>query len=398
MEIGVPNASIGFVSTYPPTVCGLASYTASLVSAIARDRRSRFGLGVIDLNDNTRRSTSPDVVFHHRVGDAPSLAKAARVLNTYDAVSIQHEFGIFGGADGEEVVDLIAGITVPTAVTFHTVLDHPSPRQRAIVDRLIAHAGRVVVLSETAAERLARRYRVDPRDIEILPHGADPRFAGPSLVTGHRPLALTWGLIGPGKGLESVIEAFADLADLDPVPRYLIAGATHPHVREHAGEAYRHGLVALVDRLGVGEMIEFDDRYLDRERLALLVRSADLVVLPYASREQVTSGVLVEAIAASKPVIATRFPHAVELLEGGAGITVPHGDTAAMSAALRRLLTDGGSRARMARNAQRLADDWFWPTIGRRFGTMMSELAESARVTTPMTSPMTSAGVRSAVG
>jgi glycosyltransferase involved in cell wall biosynthesis len=186
-------------------------------------------------------------------------------------------------------------------------------------------------------------------------------------------------LIGPGKGLETVIGAFARLVDLDPRPRYLIAGATHPNVRRSAGEAYREGLVSLVHRHGLEDFVEFDDRYLDRVSLARLVRSADLIVLPYTSVEQVTSGVLVEAIAAGKPVIATRFPHAVELLSGGAGLTVAHSDPEALSLALRRLLNNPWLTSRMARDAQRLADGWYWPTIGRRFGSMMSDLADAAR-------------------
>ena len=217
----------------------------------------------------------------------------------------------------------------------------------------------------------------------MIPHGADALFAGPSLVTGDRPLVLTWGLIGPGKGLETVVEAFASLVDLDPRPRYLIAGATHPNVLAHAGEAYRDALVSLVHRHGVEELVEFDDRYLDRENLARMVRSADLVVLPYASLEQVTSGVLVEAIAAGKPVVATRFPHAIELLAGGAGITVPHDNPGALSEALRRVLTDRRLMSQMGRNAQLLANGWYWPTIGRRFETMMSEMAEASRFTSP---------------
>lgn len=381
MAIGARNAStIGFVSTYPPTVCGLASYTASLLNAVAGDRRSRFGLGVVSLSKDPAGPRTPDVVFRHRVGDTGSLDTAIRALNSFDSVSIQHEFGIFGGPDGEEVIDLVSALAVPVAVTLHTVLDHPSRRQRAIVDHLAEHADQLVVMSRTASQRLVQRHGVDPRRIEVIPHGADALFAGPSLVAGDRPLVLTWGLIGPGKGLEWVIEAFAGLVDLEPRPRYLIAGATHPHVREAAGEAYRESLQALVRDFGLEDLVEFDDRYLDRESLARLVRSADLVVLPYASLEQVTSGVLVEAIAASKPVIATRFPHAVELLSEGAGITVPHGDPAALGAALRRVLTDRPLISRMARRARQLADGWYWPTIGRRFGTMMSEVADSSRV------------------
>ncbi len=136
-------------------------------------------------------------------------------------------------------------------------------------------------------DQLIHRYDVEPNDVEVIPHGADALFAGPSLVTGSRPLVLTWGLIGPGKGLETVIEAFADLVELEPRPRYLIAGATHPNVRASSGESYREGLFSLVRRLGLEDMIEFDNRYLDRKTLARLVRSADMVVLPYASVEQV---------------------------------------------------------------------------------------------------------------
>jgi len=375
MDVNARKVSIGFVSTYPPTVCGLASYTASLVDAVASDRGTRYGLGVVDMGDGSARSSSPDVAYRHRTGDADSLRTAIEVLNTFDTVSIQHEFGIFGGRDGAEVLDLIAGLTVPTVVTFHTVLEHPSTHQGVIIDRLAHEADRVMVMSETASRRLVEVHGIDPKRIDVLPHGADPVFAGPSLVSGGRPLALTWGLIGPGKGLESAIGAFADLVDLDPAPRYLIAGATHPQVRQAAGETYRESLMALVRDHGLEGIVEFDDRYLERDALARIVRSADVVVLPYESIEQVTSGVLVEAIAASKPVVATRFPHAVELLSGGAGITVPHDDTTALGAALRRLLTDRAEMTAMGRQAQRLATDWYWPTVGRRFATMLSGVA-----------------------
>lgn len=230
-------------------------------------------------------------------------------------------------------------------------------------------------MSETASDRLTARYDIDPGVITVIPHGADSDFAGPSLSTGSRPLVLTWGLIGPGKGLEWAIEAFADLVDLNPLPRYLIAGATHPAVRRGSGETYRRGLVGLTTRLGIGRLVAFDDRYLSRKSLAALVRSADIVVLPYESVEQVTSGVLVEAIAASKPVVATPFPHAVELLSGGAGVIVPHDEPAALSETLRRLLYDRDATAVMTQRAGKLAEEWYWPTVGRRFADMMSQLA-----------------------
>ena len=388
MERAVGDVSIGFVSTYPPTVCGLATYTESLLGAISVDRGGSSSLGVVDVGDDNRRVDPRRVVHRHLAGDADSLDQAARVLNTYDTVSIQHEFGIFSGPDGDEVLDLIDSIIVPTAVTFHTVLDQPTRRQRAIMERLALAADRLVVMSETGSGRLTRRYGIDPDRIRVIPHGANTLFSGPSLVSGDRPLVLTWGLIGPGKGLEMAIRAFGELIDLEPAPRYVIAGATHPHVRENAGESYRQSLIALAHDLGLGHIVEFDDRYLDGAALARLVRGADVVVLPYSSTEQVTSGVLSEAIAAGKPVIATRFPHAMELLTGGAGLTTPHGDAEALATAIRLVLTDHDARARMAREARRLADGWFWPTIGRRFTDLMSEMApERGRSVGTKTSP-----------
>lgn len=378
MRSGVANVSIGVVSTYPPTVCGLATYTESLLGAIARDRRTWNGLGVVDVGDDARSVDRSRVVHRHAAGDAKSVARSVEVLNTYDVASIQHEFGIFAGRDGEEVLDLVEGLTVPTAVTFHTVLDDPTPSQRAIVDRLAHAADRMVVMSETGSARLTERYGVEPERIEVIPHGANAFFSGPSLASGERPLVLTWGLIGPGKGLESAVEAFGRLTDLDPLPRYLIAGATHPHVKESAGESYRQSLIELTRDLGLDEVVEFDDRYFDRRTLARLVRSADVVLLPYVSTEQVTSGVLAEAIAASKPVIATSFPHAVELLSGGAGLTTLHGDVGGLADGIRSVLTDHVARARMAREARRLADGWSWPAIGRRYERLMTDLAEPA--------------------
>lgn len=370
--------SIGFVSTYPPTVCGLASFTASLRSAMADGRGSTAGLGVLRLVDQVDDGWGSGTVHVHRRGDPWSLRAALRRLNHFDAVSIQHEFGIYAGADGREVLDVVDGLDVPAVTTLHTILDRPTTDQRAIIERLVAASAGTIVMSRTASERLVAHYDVDPALVTVIPHGTDPRFAGPSLATGTRPLVLTWGLIGPGKGLEVAIEAFAQLGDLASRPRYLIAGATHPNVRQDAGEDYRRGLEALVRRHGLEEVVEFDDRYLDADDLARVVRSADLVVLPYASVDQVTSGVLVEAISASKPVIATTFPHSVEVLSGGAGMLVPHADVTALADALRTALTDSLAAARMGRAAGRIAQGWDWPTIGRRYEALFADAARGA--------------------
>ena len=368
------DSSLGVVSTFPPTVCGIASFTASLVGSIpVGDGEFLRQVGVVRLSDGLTREAGAPVVFNHRTGDASSLRRAAAILSTYDVVSIQHEFGIFGGPDGVEVLDLMSRLEVPAVVTLHTVLSEPTRHQRDIIEHVCTLAERIVVMSETASDRLVDRYGIDPNQIRVIAHGADPNFAGPSLVAGDRPLVLTWGLIGPGKGLEVAIEAFADLTDLEPLPRYLIAGASHPHVVRASGESYREGLQGLTESLGLEQIVEFDDRYMRRHDLARLVRSADVVVLPYESTEQVTSGVLVEAIAASKPVVATPFPHAVELLSDGAGVVVPFGNPKRLAGELRQIISDRGARSLMAQRARKLATDWYWPTIGEKFAELVTE-------------------------
>jgi glycosyltransferase involved in cell wall biosynthesis len=171
------------------------------------------------------------------------------------------------------------------------------------------------------------------------------------------------------------IDGFAGLKDIRPVPRYVILGKTHPKVQASQGDAYLNGLISRVNDLGLGGIVEFDGRYLDLESLARAVRQADVVLLPYESTEQVTSGVLVEALAAGKPVIATAFPHAAEMLSTGAGIVVPHDDPPALTAALREVLTQPGQAAQMAAKARRIASTLYWPAIAHRYDNMAAKLA-----------------------
>jgi glycosyltransferase involved in cell wall biosynthesis len=232
-----------------------------------------------------------------------------------------------------------------------------------------------IVMSKTAATRLENRYDLDPMKISVVPHGATPNLAADTPIDrDSRPVVLTWGLIGPGKGLETAIEAFADLTDLDPLPRYVILGKTHPKVQAAQGDAYLDGLRDRAHALGLDEIVEFDGRYLDLETLSNEVRKADMVLLPYESTEQVTSGVLVEAIAAGKPVVATAFPHAVEMLSTGAGTVVPHSSPIAMSGALRAILANSELADRMARTSRSIGSTLYWPAVAGKYDAIASRL------------------------
>jgi polysaccharide biosynthesis protein PslF len=296
------------------------------------------------------------------------------VLSRCDVAIIQHEYGIFGGTDGDEVIDLLRALEVPAIVVLHTVPLLPTPNQHAVLVAIADLADRVIVMSEAANDRLLASYPVDASKVVTIPHGATPPTAqfDRSDIVDAPPQLLTWGLLGPGKGIEHAIDALALLSDIHP--HYTVAGVTHPKVHARRGDEYRNSLVAQSRRLGVADTVTFDDRYRNVIQLTQFVASASVVVLPYDSRDQVTSGVLVDAIAAGRPVIATAFPHAVELLGTGAGIVVPHQDPVALADAIRLAITDTDELSSMAAEARRIAPSLSWNAVADRYVGITAEL------------------------
>lgn len=365
--------SVALVGTYPPTACGVATFTANLRTAIAPSGSS-WRAGVVRILDRWEPPPAEEVVGQWVTGDPASFTPIRATLNSFSAVILQHEYGLFGGRDGEDVLELLDGLEVPLVTVLHTVLREPSAHQREILDELLERATPTVVTSEAARRRIVEVHRANPDAIVVVPHGAVRNFSGPTLQSVPRPAVLTWGLLGPGKGIEFGIEALARVtAPLRP-PTYIVAGQTHPKVRAREGERYREGLRARARSLGLGERVHLDDGYRDWDALRALVRSVDVVLLPYQSREQVSSGVLVEALASGKPVVATRFPHAEELLGNGAGICVDHEDVHAMADALARVLYEPGLADRMAFDARRIASRLLWPRVGRSYRALLSGL------------------------
>jgi len=368
--------SIGHVSTYPPTKCGIANFTRSLIAAIAKSEpRARQGV-VSCVDEPGALEHPPEVVCELVAGSPESRSVVASALSEFDVVILQHEFGIFGGDDGDDVVDLVTQLEPPLVVVPHTVPSKPTPEQREILDHICEDANAVVALSGVAEARLVEDYGVAPECIRLVPHGATLNL-GPATVE-HEPRGrrvLTWGLLGPGKGIEWGIEAMANLLDLQPPPHYVVLGQTHPKVRKARGEEYREALVERARALGVRELVTIEDRYSDTNALLDEIRVADVVLLPYDSRDQIVSGVLTDALASGKPVVATRFPQALELLGKGSGITVPHEDPEAIAAALRRVFTEPGLAERLAAVAREQAQSLSWAAIGRAYHRLALEAA-----------------------
>jgi polysaccharide biosynthesis protein PslF len=367
---------VALVGTYPPTQCGIATFHAALRASMLPT--GLCACDVVEIVDQPRPSRE-EVVHQVVIGDDSTLNGGRALLADYEVVVVLHEFGIFGGRDGADILELVSKVNGALIVVLHTIPLLPTVGQREVLERLADQATVVVTMTDTARQRLLSVFGVDASKVLIIPHGAHPNAPLSHHRRDGRLTILTWGLLGPGKGIEAGIEATTGLKDLVPAPRYLIAGETHPKVRQASGEAYRQSLIDLVRQLGVEAIVEFDQAYRDVTSLSEMVRAADVVLLPYESREQVTSGVLIDAVASGRPVVATAFPHAVELLADGAGIVVEHGNVAALTNALRTVLTHHNLAQRMEQAALRAAQPTLWPTVGATFARLANLLAMDGR-------------------
>jgi len=364
---------VAFVGTFPPTRCGLATFTESMVDSISHAGRAVEPVVIRLIQPNEPTGGAARATVDWIGGDAASFDQVRDTVEDVEVVILQHEYGIYGGPDGDEVLDLLRTTTTPSIVVLHTVLADPTPHQRAVLEEVIARADVTVTQTAAARVRLANYAITDPARVIVIPHGA---WTEPTGEERHpdTPVVLSWGLVGPGKGLEHGVAAMARLADLTPAPTYLIAGETHPKVRAAQGERYREMLARSAVELGIADRVVFDATYRDASSLAALIGSADVVLLPYDSPDQVTSGVLVEALAAGKPVVATSFPHAVEALASGAGLLVGHGDDQAMADAIRQILTRPDLAAAMRHEAARVGAGLRWPVVAERYLTVIHDL------------------------
>lgn len=374
------SPALAVLSTYPPTPCGLATFAAALTNGL-----SEIGIrdvGVVRAAVDDSRSDDMRVVAVLRPGSMSSRRAVARRVNGYECLLLQHEYGIFGGSDGAEVLDLLADVDVPVVTTLHTVPLKPSRSQKRILERIVELSAAAVTMTETASSRLITGYDVEPSKITTIVHGATvPHTLGAPLHTDGTTF-LTWGLLGPGKGIEWVIDALGELVSRGITARYVIAGRTHPRVLETDGEAYREMLMDRAASLGIEDYVEFDPSYRPLGSLLELISGSTCVVLPYDSDDQITSGVLVDAVAAGRPVIATRFPHATEILSGGAGLLVPHASPKELAAAMQQVATDRGLVANMAMVAATMAPSYRWTSVAADYADLAARVANPVYATT----------------
>ena len=326
------------------------------------------------------------IEVHHRIrrDERPDYAHTARALtDCVDVVSIQHDFGIWGGEDGAYVLDFVRALRVPVITTLHAVMRTPTEGQRAVLSELLAMSDTTVVMSRSAATLVTTVYGADPSRIEIIPHGTpdlplvDPETVKTRLGVEGRMVILSFGLLGPRKGLELAIEAMPAVVATHPTALYMIVGATHPDVRRRDGEAYRTSLVDRLRRLGLSDHVQFVDRFVGRVELTRWLEAADVFLAPYADPDQSVSGTLSYAMGAGRAIVSTPFAAAAELLADERGVLVPAGSSARLADALDDLLSAPARRVELGRLAYEHSRNMVWSAVGAEYGRLFARLAGS---------------------
>jgi glycosyltransferase involved in cell wall biosynthesis len=332
------------------------------------------------------------IEVHHRIRrDEPTdYPRAARSLDSCaDVVSIQHEYGIWGGDDGASVLDFIRAVRLPVVTTLHTVLREPTNRQRAILTELVRSSDATVVMSRSAATLLTGAYGVEAGELDVIPHGVpdlplvDPATVKSSLGVEGRDVILSFGLLGPGKGYELALEALPAVVAAHPAVCYVVVGATHPDLIRTEGEAYRERLVAQVHRLGLERHVRFVDRFVGRVELTRWLEAADVFVTPYPKLDQIVSGTLSYAMGAGRAIVSTPYTYAAELLADGRGLLVPPGSASALADALNHVLGDPDLRRELGRRAYAYSRRMVWSAVGAEYRRVLE------RVTTTTARPAT---------
>jgi len=335
----------------------------------------------------TGPALSYDLKVRHRIrkDDRESYVGVAESLNrSVDVVSIQHEYGIWGGQDGDHVLDFVGALRIPAVATLHTVLREPTPHQRDVLTKLASLAQSTVVMSRAAASLLSRVYGINRNSVTVIPHGVpnvplvDPIVAKPLLAVEGRDVILSFGLLGPGKGLELAIAALPAVVAAHPSVLYVILGATHPDLIAHEGEKYRRSLEALVARLGLGGHVQFVDRYVGRNELIRWLEAADVFVTPYPNLSQIVSGTLSYAMGAGRPVVSTPYAYASELLADGRGVLVEGVSSGALADGLISVLGDDTMRAAIGRRAYAYSRRMLWPAVGAAYASLFAEIVSEA--------------------
>lgn len=377
--------TVAFIGNHLPRNCGIATFTTDIAESVAALGKN---VSVVAMDNPGSSYDYPEPV-RLSIGEEEfaQYEAVARFLNErqIDVVSLQHEFGIFGGPAGRHILRTLWHLDMPIITTLHTVVDEPSEAERQVMEEITEVSDRIVVMSDRATQMLQDIYCVPSDCIEMIHHGTpdrpfiDPSYYKQRFEAADRTLILSFGLLSPGKGVECMIEALAGITEEHPDVLYTVLGKTHPNLVAAEGEAYRESLIDLADDIGVAEHVRFEDRFVELDELCEHLCAADLYVTTYTGRKQITSGTLAYAMAMGKPIVSTPYWYAEEMLADGRGALVPFGDARATAETVCRLLSDGVERHEMRRRAYEYSRQMVWPRVAREYIGVFEQARDARR-------------------
>jgi glycosyltransferase involved in cell wall biosynthesis len=384
----IQPSRIAFIGNSLPRRCGIATFTTDLQQAISTSC-TNVETCIVAMTDHGQAYDYPSVV-RLQVNDEKleDYVRAADALNAgqFEVVSLQHEFGIFGGEAGGYIMALLSRLIMPIVTTLHTILSKPNPAQRDVTDRIVDVSSRIVVMAEKGRELLRTVYGVAAEKIEVIPHGipefafVEPDQAKAKLGFSSRPVILTFGLLSPSKGIEVMIDAMPAILKSAANAVYVVLGATHPNLVRDQGEAYRESLVARVRELGIQDHVVFLDQFVDQATLLGFISMSDVYVTPYLNEAQMTSGTLAYSFGLGKAVVSTPYWHARELLADGRGVLVPFGNAETIGNEIAGLLTDNARRRAMRKRAYTSSRSMTWGRIAERYNSAFENARRGHRL------------------
>ncbi len=374
------------LGTYPPKQCGIATFSMDLYKSLLLQKNNVKIMAVFDTDFKDRYGK--EVIFKIRQQKKRDYIKAAHHINNdpdIDMVIIQHEYGIYGGQDGEFIIDFIEMLNKPYIVVTHTVLPQPKRNQKYVLNKLCLNASAVVCMTEKSSHLLHDLYGVASESIHVINHGVPDFKKHPAEKLKHKydladkNIITTFGLIGPGKGLDLGIKAMAEVVKNFPSAHYFILGQTHPTLQKYEGERYRHMLENLVHDLQIEDNIHFVNKFLSDEELGEYLYLTDIYLSPYPNKDQAVSGTLAFAVGCGRAIVSTSYSYALEVLNNGRGLLADEADPHILAELIKKILSDPELKSSLMQKAYELGKTWSWPNIGKNYTELINNILIQTR-------------------